>query len=160
MKISDITVVTSNKDKLTEINKILGTNHKVSALDIAEIQSLDLEEVIIHKAKEAYAKIKKPVLVEDISLEIKSLNGLPGTFVKFFLQKLGTEGTVKLVGKSKTDTTVTAAIAIYDGKNLIMFKGKVTGSLSPKNRGEYGFGFDKVFIPKGYKQTYAQMLPS
>ena len=118
MKISDITVVTSNKDKLTEINKILGTNHKVSALDIAEIQSLDLEEVIIHKAKEAYAKIKKPVVVEDISLEIKALNGLPGTFVKFFLQKLGTEGTVKLIDDAKTDTTVTAAVAIYDGVSV------------------------------------------
>src|SRR3989344_139391 len=156
IRLADLVIVTSNENKLAEINEILGTNHKVSKIDIPEIQSLDLDEIIACKAKVAYAKIKKPVLVEDISLEIKSLNGLPGTFVKFFLQKLGTEGTVKLVGKSKTDTTVTAAIAIYDGKNLIMFKGKVTGSLSPKNRGEYGFGFDKVFIPKGYKQTYAQ----
>ena len=160
MKISDITVVTSNKDKLTEINKILGTNHKVSALDIAEIQSLDLEEVIIHKAKEAYAKIKKPVVVEDISLEIKALNGLPGTFVKFFLQKLGTEGTVKLIDDAKTDTTVTAAVAIYNGKDLKIFKGKVSGTLSRQNRGVHGFGFDKVFIPKGYNKTYAQMSPA
>lgn len=157
IRLDDLRVVTTNEDKLAEINKILGTNHQVSNIDIPEIQSLDLDEVIAHKAKEAYRKIKKPVLVEDISLEIKSLNGLPGTFVKFFLERLGTEDTVKLVGKSKTDTTVTAAVAIYDGQNLEIFKGVVAGTLSKKNRGEHGFGFDKVFIPDGYAQTYAQM---
>lgn len=160
MKTSDIIIVTSNKDKLAEINQILGTNHKVSTLDIPEIQSLDLDEVITHKAKSAYHKLKKPVLVEDISLEIKALNGLPGTFVKFFLEKLGTERTVKLVGKAETDTTVTAAVAIYNGKTLKIFKGSIKGTLSPKNRGKSGFGFDKVFVPKGYKKTYAQMPPS
>ena len=127
---------------------------------MGEIQSLDLDEVIIHKVKSAYAKIKKPVLVEDISLEIKVLKGLPGTFIKFFLKTLGTEGTVALVKGKKTDTKVTASAAIFDGKNLKIFKGSILGTLSPKNRGENGFGFDKVFIPRGYKKTYAQMPQS
>jgi len=157
MKLSDITVVTTSRDKLVEINKILGTNHEVSKIEIPETQSLNLDEVITEKAKAAYKIIKKPVLVEDVSLEIKTLKGLPGTLVKFFLQTLGTEGTVKLVGKSKSDTTVTAAVAIYDGKNIKIFKGTVYGTLSPKNRGSHGFGFDKVFIPNGYTKTYAQM---
>lgn len=160
MKLSEIILVTSNKDKLAEINQILGTNHQVSKIDIPEIQSLDLDEVITQKAKDAYQKLKKPILVEDISLEIHALGGLPGTFVKFFLESLGTEGTVKLVGRAKTDTTVTAAVAIYDGKSLKIFKGKVHGTLSRKNRGTGGFGFDKVFISQGYEQTYAQMPPS
>jgi len=160
IKLADLVVVTSNENKISEINEILGTNHKVSKINIPEIQSLNLDEVIAYKAKVAYAKVMKPVLVEDISLEIRTLNGLPATFVKFFLEKLGTEGTVKLVGKSKTDTTVTAAVAIYDGKNLKILKGSVRGTLTPKNRGTGGFGFDKVFIPNGYKQTYAQMPPS
>ena len=155
-----LVVVTSNQNKIAEINEIIGTNHKVSKLDIPEIQSLDIDEVITHKAKSAFEKIKKPVLVEDISLAIKALNGLPGPFVKFFLQTLGTEGTVKLVGKAKTDTKVTAAIAIYDGKKLVIFNGIVYGTLSPKNRGVNGFGFDKVFVPIGYRQTFAEMPPS
>src|SRR3990167_8016525 len=157
MKLSEITVVTTSKDKLAEINKILGTNHKVSKIEIPEIQSLNLDEVITEKAKAAYKIFKKPVLVEDVSLEIKALKGLPGTFVKFFIATLGTEGTVALVKNKKTDTKVTDAIAIYDGKNLKVFKGTVYGTLSPKNRGSYGFGFDKVFIPKGYTKTYAQL---
>ena len=160
MKLSDIVVVTTSKNKLAEINEILGTNHKVSGLDIPEIQSLDLEEVITHKAREAYQKIKKPILVEDVSFEIKALKGLPGTFIKFFLKTLGTEGTVALVKGKNTKTKVTTAAAIYDGKKLKIFEGTIYGTLSPKDRGEYGFGFDKVFIPVGYKQTLAQMPPS
>ncbi|OGD98378.1 hypothetical protein A3A49_01415 [Candidatus Curtissbacteria bacterium RIFCSPLOWO2_01_FULL_38_11b] len=154
------TFVTSNKNKAREITEILSSGIKINEVELPEIQSLNLDEVIAAKARAAYRKIKKPVLVEDISFEIKALKGLPGTFIKFFLQTLGTEGTVKLVGRSKTDTTVTAAIAIYDGKNFKIFKGKVSGTLSKKDKGIHGFGFDKVFIPKGYKHTYAQMPPS
>ena len=156
-KFKNFLAITSNKNKLAEINKILKAKHELSTIDIPEIQSLDLDEVITAKAKSAYEKIKKPVLVEDISLEIKALNGLPGTFVKFFLAALGTEGTVALLGDKKTDTKVTNATALYDGKNLKIFKGSTYGTLSRKNRGVNGFGFDKVFIPKGYKQTYAEM---
>src|SRR3989344_8836303 len=159
LKLSDLVVVTTSPNKLTEINQILGTNHKVSKLDIPEVQSLDLDEVITHKAKAAYNKIKKPVLVEDISLEIRALKGLPGTFIKYFLNTVGTEGTVKMVDSAKTDTKVTAAVAIYDGKDLRIFKGTIYGTLSPKNRGPYGFGFDKIFIPKGYTKTLGEMLP-
>ena len=160
LKLFDLVVVTSSPDKLAEINEILGTNHKVSKVDIPEIQSLDLDEVIENKAKSAYQKIKKPVLVEDVSFEIKAFGGLPGTFIKFFLKTLGTEGTVAFVKGEDTTTKVTAAVAIFDGKNLKVFKGTIYGTLSPKDRGEYGFGFDKVFIPNGYNQTLAEMPPS
>ena len=159
MKLADVVVVTSSQNKLAEINQILGTNHHVSTLNIPEIQSLDLDEDITAKAKAAYAKIKKPVLVEDISLEIKALKGLPGTFVKFFLSTLGTERTASLIKHQKSDTTVTAACAIYDGNQLKIFKGTVKGTLSKKNRGKNGFSFDKIFIPEGDEKTYAQ-LPS
>jgi len=160
LALSDLTVVTSSPDKLTEINGILGTNHKISKVNIPEIQSLDLNEVISYKAKSAYQKIKKPILVEDVSFEIGALKGLPGTFIKFFLKTLGTEGTVALIKGKNTNTKVTTAAAIYDGQNLKVFKGTIYGTLSPKDRGKYGFGFDKVFIPKGYKNTLAQMPPS
>ena len=159
LRLSDLVVVTTSSDKLAEINEIFGTNHQVSKIDIPEIQSLNLDEVITDKAKKAFQIIKKPILVEDISFEIKALKGLPGPFIKFFLATLGTEGTVALVKGQDTTTKVTAAVAIYDGKNLKIFKGIIYGTLSPKNRGEYGFGFDKVFIPKGYKKTFAQMPP-
>lgn len=160
IKLSDLVVVTTNKNKLAEINQILGTNHQVSKIDIPEIQSLDLNEVITVKVKEAYKRIKKPVLVEDVSLQIKALKGLPGPFVKFFLNTLGTEGTTRLVKGQDSTTKAICAVAIFDGIKIKIFKGYSLGTLSLKNRGEHGFGFDKVFIPEGYDQTFAQMLPS
>ena len=159
MSLKDLTFITSNKNKAKEIRNILGSSIKIKELELAEIQSLDLDHVITEKAKLAFSIIKKPVIVEDISFEIASLNGLPGTFIKFFLQTLGTEGTVKLVGNKPTDTKVTAAVALYDGQKLKTFKGIVKGTLSKTNKGESGFGFDRIFIPRGYKQTYAQMDP-
>lgn len=160
IKISDLVVITSNKGKLSEINEILGTNHKVSTIDVPEIQSLDLDEVIIAKAKAAYEKIKKPVLVTDVSLEIKALNGLPGPFVKYFLMTLGAEKTVKLIKGKNTKTKVIDAVAIYDGRTLKVFKGEAYGHLIDKARGKHGFGFDFVFIPDGFSKTYAQMSPA
>lgn len=158
IKLKDLIVISSNQGKIDEINHILGTNYKVSSVDIPEIQSLDLDEVITAKAKAAYAKIKKPVLVTDVSLEIDGLKGLPGPFVKFFIKTLGAEKTVQLV-KGSRKTKVTDAVAIYDGKNSKIFKGSVRGKVVPKARGTYGFGFDFVFIPDGFRQTYAQMKP-
>lgn len=157
LRLTDVTFVTTSKHKITETNKILGIKYKISRIEIPEIQSLDLDEVITEKAKAAYKIFKRPILVEDVSLEIKALNGLPGTFVKFFLKTLGTEKTVALIGSQKTNTKVTGAVVIYDGRNLKIFKGTAHGTLSKKDKGTSGFGFDKVFIPKGYTTTYAQM---
>ncbi|HSX18581.1 MAG TPA: non-canonical purine NTP pyrophosphatase [Candidatus Saccharimonadales bacterium] len=157
--LSDLVVVSSNPGKVREINQILGTNHQAKNLDIAEIQSLDLDEVITAKAKAAYDKVKKPVLVTDVSLEIEALGGLPGPFVKFFLETIGEEGTVKLIKGKNTKTKATDAIAIYDGKSLKIFKGEVTGHLIPKKRGKNGFGFDYIFVPDGYSKTYSQLTP-
>lgn len=158
IKLKDLIVVTTSEGKITEINAILGTDHKVSTIDLPEIQSLDLDEVITAKAKAAYEKIKKPVLVTDVSLEIEGLNGLPGPFIKFFLKTLGSEKTVQLARNRRTK--VTDAVAVYDGKTLKIFKGTVYGKVIPKIKGTRGFGFDYVFIPDGYHKTYAQMLPS
>lgn len=157
MKLSDIVVVTSNKHKVAEINKILGTNYKISKLEIPEIQSLNLDEIITKKAKTAYEIAKKPVLVTDVSLEIEALNGLPGPFVKFFVQTIGVGGTVNLIKSKNRNAIVTDALGLYDGITMKIFKGTLRGTLASKPRGSAGFGFDVVFIPKGKKKTYAQM---
>ena len=60
-------------------------------IDTDEIQSLDLDEVVEHKVRQAYAIAKKPILVEDTALEFSALGKLPGTFIKYFVQELGQE---------------------------------------------------------------------
>ena|SRR3989338_10419157 len=157
MNLKNIVVITSNKHKVAEINQILGTNYKVSKIDIPEIQSLNLDEVIEAKARTAYEIVKKPVLVTDVSLEIKALNGLPGPFVKYFVQTIGAGGTANLIKNKSKKAKVTDALGLYDGKVLRIFKGTLEGTISDSPKGDSGFGFDVVFIPKGQKKTYAQM---
>lgn len=157
MKLEDIVVVSSNKHKVAEINQILGTKHRASKIDIPEIQSLNLDDVIGAKAKAAYEIIKKPVLVTDVSLEIKALNGLPGPFVKYFVQTIGAGGTANLLRNKNKKAKVTDALGLYDGKTLKIFKGTLDGTIADRPKGDSGFGFDVVFIPKGQTRTYAQM---
>lgn len=155
---NNVVFVTSNKNKVREITEILGSKIKFRNLDIPEIQSLNLDEVITAKAKNAYSIIKNPVIVEDVSLEIKSLNGLPGPFVKFFIQQLGTEGLLKIAkSTNQNEVASIAAVGLFDGIKLKIFKGKIAGTLAKKSTGESGFGFDQIFIPNGYQQTFAQM---
>ena len=157
MNKTSISFITSNKHKIQEINKILGTNFVPTKLKIDEIQSLILNQVVKAKAKEAYKIIKEPILVADVSLEIEALGGLPGTFIKFFIETLGPAGTAKLIKGKNRRARLTDAIAYFDGKLLKIFKGTVEGTIAEAPKGQSGFGFDVVFIPKGYNKTYAQM---
>lgn len=72
-----ITFITGNAKKAEYLEKYLGFPVAHEKLDLDEIQSLDLREIVEHKAKQAYEKIGSPVLVEDVSLEFTALGRLP-----------------------------------------------------------------------------------
>ncbi len=85
-KQSVIEVATGNKGKLNEIERIL-KGYKIVGKDLKmeEIQSLNPHKVAEHKAKEAWkANGYNPILIEDVSLELKGLGGRPGTYVNDF----------------------------------------------------------------------------
>lgn len=155
-----ITFITGNPDKLRELRDIfprhLELTHK--KLDIDEIQTLDLHEIISHKLRQAYSVIGKPVIVEDVSAGLESLDGLPGPFIKFFNQKLGGDALYK-IGAPNDRAVITCTMGYYDGDQEIVVDGVVTGTVvSP--RGSSGFGFDIVIQPDGYTQTFAEMDPA
>ena len=115
--------VTGNAQKVEYINKYLGSVLDHSALDIEEIQSLDLKTVVRHKMRSAYVKVGVPVLVEDTSLEFCALGRLPGTFIKWFSEELGPEGLCELlVGKSRS-AVARAMFGYFDGKEELYFAG-------------------------------------
>mgnify|MGYP005616269951 CR=1 FL=1 len=146
------TFITGNQGKADYLTKLLGLNIGRVAVDTDEIQSLDIKEVIAHKAKQAYELIGRPALVEDVSLEFNALGGLPGTFIKFFVDYTGLEATCRMLD-GFTDRTAVAkcAYGYYDGKELTIFEGSACGviALNPSD-GDKGFGWDKIFIPEGY----------
>jgi inosine triphosphate pyrophosphatase len=153
-----ITFITGNPGKAEWLAKHL--KHKVAhqKLELLEIQSLDLEEIIEHKTKEAYAKLKRPVMVEDASLIFNAMGRLPGTFIKFFLEELGNEGLCRLLdGFNDRSAIAEVCYGIYDGKNLVKFKRSKIGSIAKSPRGTKGMGFDPFFIPEGQTKTWGEM---
>lgn len=89
-----VVFVSSNINKAKEVQTILGTLLEVEhvSLDLTEIQSEDVEQIAIHKAIQASNKLQCNVLVEDSCLGFDAFHGLPGPFVKYFLEKLKPEG--------------------------------------------------------------------
>jgi len=152
-----IFLVTGNPGKLTEWHRILPDSIDIDSIDIdlAEIQSMSPEEIVADKAKRAYAAAQKPVVVEDVAVNIAKLNGLPGPFVKFFIKALGSDALYK-VSSDGAAATVSCAMAYYDGSELITVRSDVPGKITAP-RGENGFGFDGTFVPDSHEKTYAEM---
>jgi non-canonical purine NTP pyrophosphatase (RdgB/HAM1 family) len=150
-----LTFITGNAKKAEQLSKYLGVPVDHHQLDLTEIQSLDLEEVLEHKVKEAYSKLKSPVLVDDTEVTIKSFGKLPGPFIKWFQEGLGYPKIAKLAGGSPAFARV--GIGLYDGREVKLFFGITQGKISGRPKGTNGFGWDVIFIPKGYSKTRAQL---
>ncbi|MCA9346393.1 non-canonical purine NTP pyrophosphatase [Candidatus Saccharibacteria bacterium] len=149
--------VTGNEHKAKLFNDMVGLKIEHEKADVEEIQSLDLAEIIEHKAKSAYKKLNKPVIVEDTKLVFNELGKLPGPLIKWFLESIGVEGLCKLLDGRDKSAVAGAAIACFDGENLEIFEKELSGKLSDKPRGKSGFGWNVVFIPTGSDRTLGEM---
>ncbi|MCK9272753.1 RdgB/HAM1 family non-canonical purine NTP pyrophosphatase [Candidatus Gracilibacteria bacterium] len=149
---------TSNPNKLKEASEILGFSMEQIKLDLDEIQTTSVEELIRHKAIEAYKKSGKNVIVEDSGLEFISWNGLPGALIKWFESTVKIEGILKMLENFEERTALAVCyVAMYDGEEFFMAKGEVKGKISHKPTGDNGFGWDVIFIPDGYDKTFAEL---
>ena len=153
----EITFVTGNPGKLSDIREILGIDIDHEELDLPEIQSMDRAEIAIEKAGEAYKRIGKPLFVVDTSLSLSALNGFPGPLIRWFWKSVGTR--VCEVARCFRDkrASVFITIAYTNGKETGIFEGETRGSISEAPRGSNGFAWDTVFIPEGESRTFAEM---
>lgn len=153
-----LTFITGNPSKAELVSRYLHFPVTHKSIDLVEIQSLDLATIIEFKAKEAYKHIQAPILVDDTSLRFYALGKLPGPLVKWFLTELGTSGLCRLLD-SYTDRSAQAAVmfGFYDGKTLATFSNSQEGTISPAPRGNNGFGWDTIFIPRGFEKTWGEM---
>lgn len=152
-----IILITGNSKKAEYFSKYLGMEINHIDVDLDEIQSFDLNKIVEHKVKQAYEIIKKPVLVEDVSLQFDALGQLPGPFIKFFMQSLSLQGICDLLENKSKQAVASCVIGYYDGNELKLFEGRLKGSIVANPVGENGFGWDKIFIPEGYEITRAEM---
>ncbi len=148
--------ISGNQGKVNEIKESIPSLENI-ALDLLEIQSLDPQEIIAGKLKEATRQRKGAFFVEDTSLYLDCLNGFPGPLIKWLLERLGAAGVADLVHHyDDHGATAKTVIGYSDGRDIHFFTGEVRGTIVlPK--GKNAFGWDPIFLPKGYTKTFAEM---
>jgi len=152
----NITYITGNQHKADYLANYLGYSIDYQKIDLEEIQSMDLKKIVKHKVKQAYDIIKKPVVVEDTSLEFKALGNLPGPFIKHFLVQMSEKDICSLLDGKDRNAKARCVFGYFDGENEIYFEGEMDGKIAKKPAGDGGYGFDRIFIPEGYNVTRAE----
>ncbi|MCL5016499.1 MAG: hypothetical protein M1312_02740, partial [Patescibacteria group bacterium] len=112
----NIKFITSNSSKVNLANERLakyGVTTEQVILPLREIQSLDVVEVAVDKAKQVREKIKEPFIVEDSSLEIHEANNFPGALSKPIIDSLGEDWLLKIVVNSKDRGTTIVGQLIF-----------------------------------------------
>ena len=161
----------NNKNKLIEIKKIFNKlNLKLLSLKDVSIKDEPKE---VGKTFEENAKIKSdygfnktgiPCFADDSGICIESLNSKPGVHSKRFICKFKNEEDcfnhiikrVKVSGKEKAYFKTSISLSINKNYNVV-FNGRVDGKISSQSRGEFGFGYDPIFIPNRFNKTFAEL---
>jgi len=169
----EISFVTGNSMKAREVDMILrdhgatkGPNPETSLVklrmlnvDLPEIQEIDTEAIAKNKAIQGAQLAGGPCVVEDTSLEFTALGGMPGPFIKWFQQKLQSDGLYNLLLAYEDKTAIavcTLAFCPYPHADPILFTGKTYGKIVAPVEGR-GFGWDSIFVPDGQEEPFSCM---
>ena len=166
-----LVLASNNKHKLEEMRAILGENVEIVSLsdinchdEIPEEQDT-IEGNALQKARYIHDKFGMDCFADDTGLEVECLNGEPGVYSARYAGEHPTfdDNISKLLanmdGKENRNARFRIAIAlILDGKEYL-FEGEVKGHIIKEYRGKNGFGYDPVFMPDGFNETFAE-LPS
>jgi len=155
-----ILFITSNKGKVKEAKTYLsplGVEVLQRQIDYPEIQANTLEEVVEFGVMWLKDYLDEPFFIDDSGLFIEALNGFPGVYSAYIYKTLGNEGILKLMNEIKNRKAYfKSVIGYYDGR-VHVFTGITRGHIINEKRGNYGFGFDPIFLPENSNKTFAEM---
>jgi len=153
-------LVTGNRGKLVEARRLCGRGLAAVELDLPEIQSLDLRQVLEEKASHAWKLLARPLVVEETGLELAAWNGFPGPLVKWMLDAVGAEGIARTAQALGDPAATARSLLLYrDAERTVLGEGATRGRLVFPPRGVEGFGWDPVFVPEGESRTYGELGP-
>ncbi|MCB9015609.1 MAG: non-canonical purine NTP diphosphatase [Lentimicrobiaceae bacterium] len=167
-----IVFATNNQHKTEEIQAILGNDFNIITLkeigcteEIPET-SLTIEGNASQKSRYVSEKYLVDCFADDTGLEVEALNGQPGVNSARYagpghdfeanVTKLLTELNGQLNRKARFKTVISLVMK----EKEVLFEGIISGIIIHERRGEGGFGYDPVFVPDGYNQTFAEMPAS
>ena len=160
---------TNNAHKLEEVAAMLPEGYELLSLkdircdvDIPETAD-SLQGNALQKARYVKEHFGLDCFADDTGLEVEALNGEPGIYSaryagpghdsKANMAKL----LLKMQGKTNRNAQFRTVIALLLGSDTYLFEGIVKGTLLEEARGTAGFGYDPIFVPEGYTQTFAEM---
>ena len=160
---------TNNKHKLEEVRAIVGD--RVEILSLNDINCNDeipetadtLQGNALIKARYIYEKYGVDCFADDTGLEVETLDGAPGVYsARYAGEECDSEANMQkllqnLTGKSERSAQFRTVIALIINGEEKLFNGVVKGEISTGKMGDSGFGYDPIFIPEGFSQSFAQM---
>lgn len=166
-------IASKNEGKIKEFKELLSEydiNVK-SLLDFDDIPDVEETGVTFHENAELKAKtigdlLNTPVIADDSGLIIDTLNGRPGVYSARYSGEDSNDEKNNLkvlkeledVDEDKRTARFVAVLAFYrPGEKVIFKEGYCEGEITFGQRGKHGFGYDPIFIPKGYTKTMAQL---
>ncbi|MDD5317699.1 MAG: RdgB/HAM1 family non-canonical purine NTP pyrophosphatase [Candidatus ainarchaeum sp.] len=153
--------VTSNPHKFAEAERVLkqfGVIIRHARLSCPEIRGEEPAVIAADSVRRLICKVEPPFFVEDAGLFVGALNGFPGPYSAWALGKVGLGGLLRLMeGARDRRASFRSAVALFDGKGVRVFEGEARGRIAFRARGENGFGYDPVFVPEGFRETFAEM---
>lgn len=160
---------THNKNKLKEVKSLIPKTIDLLSLDdinlLTEIEETEstIEGNALLKAKTIYAQTGTNCFADDSGLLVEALNGAPGVYSARYAgeQKNDEDNIQKLLQNLNNESNrkahfKTVMALIIDGKDYL-FEGIIHGKIITEKIGTNGFGYDPIFIPDGYAETFAQL---
>jgi len=164
-----IVFATNNKHKLKEIRKITaGILEILSLSDInceeeIEETGITLEENALIKARYIKEKYGYDCFADDTGLEVEALGGAPGVYSARYAGEACNplKNMLKLLqvmeGITNRNARFRTVIALLMNNETYFFEGVVDGQIIEEQKGSAGFGYDPIFVPEGYNQTFAEL---
>ena len=165
----ELIFATHNQHKSDEVARMIGDLFDVKDLSQTSIEEdipetgTTLESNARQKARYVYDRIGKYVFADDTGLEVEALDGQPGVYTARYagpecdsvknMRKLLSE----LADKENRRAQFRTVICLKFGESEYLFEGVVKGTITREFSGKGGFGYDPIFVPDGYNQTFAEM---
>ncbi|HSH53251.1 MAG TPA: RdgB/HAM1 family non-canonical purine NTP pyrophosphatase [Bacteroidales bacterium] len=165
----EIIFATNNRHKLKEVQQLLGHNFNLLSLsDVGIIEDIPedfftLQENALQKASVVYQQTGKNCFADDTGLEIVALNGQPGVLsARYAGKEKNSEDNIQKVlrllkGVPHREAQFRTVIALIYQEKEYLFESVVKGEILYKKQGNAGFGYDPIFKPLGFKESFAQM---
>ena len=165
----ELVIATNNQHKVEEIRRALGNKIKLISLkdlgcreEIPE-DGTTLKENAYQKAKYVWDKYKKNCFADDTGLMVEALDGAPGVYsARYAGERCSFDDNIDLLlenmeGKTNRNACFATVICLIQDGEAVYFEGKCEGCILTERYGRGGFGYDPIFMPKGYGESFAEI---